>query len=155
MKPRNISARRQLDSRLMRLKEVASQPAPHRGWVRAIREALGMSTTELAARMGVGQSRISSIEQGEVEGTIKLETLRRAADALDCDLMYALVPRTTLSEAVRGQARRKATAHVRSVRHHMRLEDQAVIGSDADELEDVASELIDRRGLWTDARSAE
>lgn len=135
----------------MRLKEVASQPPPHRGWVRAIREALGMSTTEMAARLGVTQSRVSAIEHGEAQGTIKLETLRRAADALDCELIYALVPRTTLSEAVRRQALDKAAAHLRNVEHHMRLEDQAVPGSDEGELEDVVRELIDRRGLWSKA----
>lgn len=153
MTARNSTARRHLDSRFARLKEVASQPVPHRGWVRAIRDALGMSTTELAARMGVTQSRISAVEQGEVAGTIKLETLRRAAEALDCDLVYALVPRTTLSESVHRQARRKAEAHLRTVQHHMRLEGQAVTGDVEDELEDVVSALIDRRGLWSDARS--
>jgi predicted DNA-binding mobile mystery protein A len=119
--------------------------------VRAIREALGMSTTELAERLGVAQSRVSAIEHGEALGTIKLGTLRRAADALDCDLVYALVPRTTLSDAVRRQALRKAAAHLRNVQHHMRLEDQAVLGSEEDELEDVVRELIDRRGLWSKA----
>ena len=108
-----------------------------------------MSTTELAARLGVTQSRVSAIEQGEKAGTIKLDTLRRVANALDCDLLYALVPRTTLSDAVRRQAQRKAAAQLRSVQHHMRLEDQAV-ASDDDELEEVVQELIDRRGLWSD-----
>jgi len=110
-----------------------------------------MSTTELAARMGTSQSRISALEHGEVQGTVKLETLRRAAEALDCDLVYALVPRTSLAEAVRTQARRKAAAHLQQVQHHMRLEDQAVSdGDDADELDDFASRIIDRRGLWTE-----
>jgi len=108
-----------------------------------------MSTTELAARMGITQSRVSAIEHGEAQGTIKLETLRRAAEALECDLMYVLVPRTTLSDAVHRQARRKAAAHLRNVQHHMRLEDQAVLGAEEDELEDVVRELIDRRGLWS------
>lgn len=110
-----------------------------------------MSTTELAARMGVTQSRVSAIEHGEAQGTIKLETLRRVADALDCDLVYALVSRTTLSDAVRRQALRKAGAHLRNVQHHMRLEDQTVLGGQEEELEDVARELIDRRGLWSKA----
>lgn len=149
MRAANLAARRRLDARLTRIKEVTPDPPPHRGWIRAIRQALGMSTTELAARMGVTQSRVSVIEQGETRGTIKLETLRRAASALDCELVYALVPRTSLSEAVRSQARRKAAGHLRNVQHHMRLEDQAVTGTGEDELEDVARELIDRRGLWT------
>jgi predicted DNA-binding mobile mystery protein A len=154
MKAKNASARTHLDARLVAVRQVASQGAPHRGWLRAIREALGMSTTELAARMGVTQSRISALERGEVEGTIKLETLRRAAAALDCDLMYALVPRTPLSEAVRRQARRKAAAHLRTIRHHMRLEDQEVAGSNVDDLQDAVDRLIDRRGLWADTPTA-
>jgi predicted DNA-binding mobile mystery protein A len=111
-----------------------------------------MSTTELASRMGVSQSRIPEIERGEVSGSLKLDTLERAAHALDCDLVYALVPRTTLDESVRTQARRKAEARLTGIRHNMRLEDQTVGQDDTDDLvRDLTDELIDRRGLWTDA----
>jgi len=101
--------------------------------------------------MGVVQSRISSIERAEAQGTIRLSTLRRAADALDCDLVYLFVPRTTLDQAVRDQALRKAAAMLGPVAHNMRLEDQAV--EPDQQVEDLASELIDRRGLWTVARA--
>jgi predicted DNA-binding mobile mystery protein A len=145
------SARRHLDARIERLRALVGEPRPPRGWVRAIREALGMSTTELAKRMGVVQSRISSVERAEAAGTIKLDTLQRAADALDCDLVYFLVPRTTLDQSVRDQARRKAAAMLGPVAHNMRLEDQAF--DPTDQVDDLASELIDRRGLWTDSRA--
>lgn len=149
MKTLKAAARRQLDARLEALREIADFPAPHMGWVRAIRQAIGMSTTELAARMGTGQSRISVIEQGEVTGSIKIETLRRAAEALNCDVFYALVPRTTLVEAVRAQGRHKAATHLEHVGHHMRIEDQAVTANAAsEELDDLATRMIDRRGLW-------
>ena len=97
----NIQARRRLDERFRRLRPLADEPRPHKGWIRAIRDALGMSSTELAARIGVSQQRVSQIEQGELQETITLETLRRAANALDCDLVYVLEPRTSLDEAVR------------------------------------------------------
>jgi predicted DNA-binding mobile mystery protein A len=113
-----------------------------------------MSAGELAARMGVGQSTVVDIEASEAADTIKLETLHRAADALGCEVVYFLVPRSSLEEAVRGQARRKASAHLTAVAHHGRLEDQTV-DDDAtrDQLEELASRLVDRRGLWSSAAS--
>jgi predicted DNA-binding mobile mystery protein A len=150
--PNRDHARRRLDAQLQRLQPVAAEPRPPRGWIRAIREALGMSTTELAARMGISQSRIPELERGEVAGSLKLGTLERAAEALDCDLVYVLVPRTTLEASVHAQAQRQATARLAGIRHTMRLEDQEVGHDDAKDLvDDLASELVDHRGLWTTA----
>jgi predicted DNA-binding mobile mystery protein A len=101
--------------------------------------------------MGVSQPTVADLEASEMHGTIKLDTLRRAAEALDSEVVYFLVPRRTLSQIVDGQARRKASATITRVAHHGRLEDQELgtIASN-DELEAFASGLIDRRGLWTD-----
>lgn len=115
---------------------------------------MGMSGVELAARMGVGQSTITDIERSERAGAIKLETLRRAADALDCEVVYFLVPRTSLEDAVRAQARRRALHHLRRVGHHSRLEDQSVDedGTHA-QLEELTTRFVDRRGLWAGEHS--
>jgi predicted DNA-binding mobile mystery protein A len=111
-----------------------------------------MSTTELASRMNVGQSTVVDVERSEGRGTIQLDTLQRAADALDCELIYFLVPRTTLDEAVHTQARRKASRHLTSVAHDMRLEDQAVAEDDAAaQLDELTIRFIDRRGLWSES----
>lgn len=101
--------------------------------------------------MGVSQQVISDLEQSEQRDTIKLETLRRAARALDCDLVYALVPRATLDDAVRKQARQKAARHLGRVAHHSRLEDQSVdyLGT-TNLLDDLAARFVDRRGLWAE-----
>lgn len=155
MKRPAAQARRSLDARLEPLREVAHGPAPHRGWIRAIRDALGMSTADLAARMGVVQSRVSAIERAEASGSIKLDTLRRAAEALGCDLVYVLVPRMSLGDMVRAQARRKASSHLEIVGHHMRLEDQSIDEEDrVAAVEDLAERLVDRRGLWSDTTTA-
>jgi predicted DNA-binding mobile mystery protein A len=147
----SVAARQTLDPRLRRLRPLLDEARPHRGWVRAIRDALGMSGAELAARMGVGQSTIVDIETSEQHGGIKLDTLRRAADALGCELVYFLVPRSSLEEAVRKQARHKAAAHLSHVAHHSRLEDQEVSPSAASrQLDQLAEQLVDRRGLWSD-----
>ena len=147
----NVQARRRLDERFRRLRPLEDEPRPHKGWIRAIRNALGMSGTELAARIGVSQQRVSQIEHSEQLDTITLETLRRAANALDCDLVYVLEPRTSLDEAVREQAHKKAARHLAPLSHHSRLEDQALTDNDeAAQLEEFASQFIDRKGLWTE-----
>ncbi|MFV1963289.1 MAG: helix-turn-helix domain-containing protein [Acidimicrobiia bacterium] len=116
--------------------------------MRAIRDALGMSSTELAVRIGVSQQKVSQIEQGELQETITLDTRRRAANARDCDLVNALEPRTSLEEAVRDQAHKKATLHLAP---HTRLEDQAPSNEDEPaQLREFASRFIDRKGLLSE-----
>ena len=107
-----------------------------------------MSSAELAARMGTAQSTISGLEQSEVRGTIKLDTLRRAAAALDCQVVYYLAPRTSLDEVVRAQARKKASAQ---------QADEAPPSSDgngsadgSDRLDELALHYVDKKGLWAD-----
>jgi len=145
-------AREALDRRFNEIRALADIPRPHRGWIRAIRDALGMSGPELAHRMGIRAQSVSNIEQSETAGSIKLETLERAAHALGCDLAYVLVPRQSLDEMVMRQARKKAADYIAPIAHHGRLENQALSGAaSAMQLDDLASDLIDKRGLWSQA----
>ena len=151
MKNQRVVARKRLDERLSRVPDLAR---PNKGWIRALRDALGMSSADLARRMGVSQQRVPAIERGEQDMTIKLDTLMRAAAALDCELVYALVPRTSLDDMVRGQARRRASEQLRRITQHSRLEDQQPTDADlAAQIEELAADLADRRGLWHDAPS--
>ena len=151
MKSQRAVARNRLDARLAGVPDLAR---PNKGWIRALRDALGMSGADLARRMGVSQQRVPAIERGEQDMTIKLDTLMRAAHALDCKLVYALVPRTSLDDMVHDQARRRATEHVRRVTQHSRLEDQQPTDADlAEQIEELAAELAERRGLWSDAQN--
>ena len=143
--------RRQLDDRYESVRALGGLGRPNKGWIRAVRDALGMSSTELAARMGVSQQVVSEIERSERQTTARLGTLSRAAEAMDCELVYAFVPRTTLEKTVRVQARRKAVHHLAPVLHHGRLENQDVSDDETDALvEELTSWFLDRRGLWTD-----
>ena len=152
MNPDHLVARRQLDRRSIPLRGLSAWLTPHQGWIRATRDALGMSGSELAERMGVRQQSVHNLEVSERRKTIQLDTLARVADAMDCDLVYALVPRTSLEESVRSRARRKAAEHFGPIAHHSRLEDQAVGDEEAETLlDDLAERFIDRRGLWTDS----
>ncbi|MXZ30742.1 MAG: mobile mystery protein A [Acidimicrobiia bacterium] len=154
MERTQLQARRQLDDRYESVRSLGDLDRPNKGWIRAIRDALGMSGTELAARMGVSQQVVSEIERNERLATAKLETLARAAEAMDCELVYALVPRTTLEEIVRTQARRKAVRHLAHVVHHGRLEAQEVSEDElAAQVEELASWFADHRGLWIEGQT--
>ncbi len=111
-----------------------------------------MSSTELATRLRVSQQAVIDLEKSEKNDTIRLGTLQRAADALGCDLFYALVPRRSLEAEVQEQALRKATRHLNRVAHHSRLEDQSLDeASTRAELNELAASMVDHRGLWSDA----
>ena len=117
---------RHLDKRFIALRPLAKSPRPPKGWLRAIRDALGMTTAQYARRLGVSQPRIIELEQSEVSGGVTLKTLQRAAEALGCRLVYALVPDQPLEDTVRARAELIAARQSSAVEHTMRLEDQAV-----------------------------
>jgi predicted DNA-binding mobile mystery protein A len=122
-------SRARLDQRLSGLGPVERYNLPVRGWIKAIREALGMTTEQLARRLGVKQPSIVQMEQSEVKGSIQLATLRRVAAALDCTLVYAFVPKKSLEETVRSRARNFIRGRRAPVEHSMLLEDQKVQGT--------------------------
>ncbi len=109
-----------------------------------------MSGPDLAHRLGVTAQSVSDIERNEAIGSIKLETLERAADALGCDLEYVLVPKKSLHDMVEEQARRKARHHMTRIAHHGSLEGQALPRDVVEaQIEELAPGFIDKRGLWT------
>ena len=107
MKKARLAAhsRSQLDERFQELGPAKRYTPPVRGWIKALQEALGMSTAQLAKRLGISQPSLVLLEQSEAKGTIELATLRRAAQALDCTLVYAVVPNKPLETTIRDRAR--------------------------------------------------
>lgn len=147
------NARRHLDKRLKLLANADTLARPSRGWVKAIREALGMTADQLGRRMGVSRQRALELEESEGRGGVTLDSLERAAHALDCRLVYALVPRKPLNELVRERAANLARKQLRATDHSMRLEDQSVDPAEAeDQLRRLTQDLADKSGslLWED-----
>lgn len=99
---------------------------PNEGWIRTIRTSLLMPINVLSKRLGITPAGLSKLERSEANGTITLNSLRRAAEALDCELKYSLVPQSSLKEMKEQQAIKKAKDQLRSVNHSMKLEDQEV-----------------------------
>jgi predicted DNA-binding mobile mystery protein A len=145
-------ARRALDPRLAAWREFATASGagrPSGGWVQAIREALGMSAQDLADRLGVAGSTVGRLERSEQAGRIRLDTLERVAQELNCDLVYALVPRRPLEQVVDDRARELAAEEMVSLGHTMDLEAQGLSADRMRErLESMTEERKNQPGLW-------
>ena len=137
------TARKALDSKIASLPPLQKMQRPHKGWIRAVKEALGMSSKQLAARLGVSPPRITALEKSEVDETVTLASLRRAAEALDCALVYSFVPKGSFEEVLQTRARRIAAEIIGKVDHTMRLEAQN-LQSDTlnEEIENLAAQIL-------------
>jgi predicted DNA-binding mobile mystery protein A len=133
------------------VKQASVPPRPPTGWIQAIRSALGMTTRQLAAQLDISQSTLASLEKSEAEDRITLHSLRKVANALDCDLQYVLVPRSPLQKRVEKRAEAIAQHRVARILHSMRLEDQAPTKQvDKNEVSKVQRGLLDTnwKHLW-------
>lgn len=149
MDPRAL-ARKHLDRRFATVASDAFA-RPSTGWLRAIRDALGMTTRQAAQRAGIHQSTYSRFEKSEADDSITLASLRSAAEALGCTLVYAVVPNQPLDEMVRNRARLLASEQLAQIGHTMRLEDQALTKETlAAERERLAEDILrdSPRRLW-------
>jgi predicted DNA-binding mobile mystery protein A len=145
---------RQLDAALTRWRSADLPPRPPSGWIKAVRESLGMAATHLAHRLGVNTSTVTRLETSEADDTITLATLRRAAEALGCELQYALVPRQSLAAMLESRATALARRQMASVSHTMALEAQATAPEAVDtQTRALAESLLkgSRRALWRES----
>ena len=124
---------------------------PTAGWIRSIRMALGMSGKQLAERIHVRPPRITELEKAEAQGNITLKSLQRAAEAMGCEVIYALVPKGDLESILKGQAQKAAQRNLENVAHSMRLEQQGLSEKEFSRLMDglIAEWIKDPpRWLW-------
>lgn len=133
------------------LKEYAKLTTPGVGYIREIRNAISMSSYQLAQRMGVSQSTAMKLEESERNSTITLRSLERAAEAMGCRLVYAFVPETSLEALVKTQAQSRAKELANRVFQTMALEAQSTETNSQDEIvRQLAEDLLSRnkRDLW-------
>lgn len=147
----NDLKQRQLDAGLARWRSAELSARPPSGWIKAIREALGIPAAYIAKRLGVVPSTVLRLEASEADDTITLGSLRRAAEALDCELQYALVPKQTIAQTIEARATKIARERMATVAHTMALEAQATSSEAVDtQVQDMADSLLrgSRRALW-------
>jgi predicted DNA-binding mobile mystery protein A len=139
----------QLLNQILEQKEYKNRPSS--GWIKAIRTSLGMSSIQLGKRLGLNPIGILRMESRELTDDITLKSLRKIADAMECQLIYGFVPKSgTLNSIIEKQAKKKAHEIIKKVHHTMALENQAVDTFDEDEQE-LIEDLMEKpcRRLWS------
>jgi len=154
MKSKTKLMREQLEKTLRKFEPLKDSSPPAKGWIRAIRDALGMNGRQLADRLGEHRSRPKQIEKQELTGSLTLKTMRKTAESLDCIFVYGFVPRTSLEETVRIRARQVAARRLARASHLMGLEDQALKTTENKKvLSEMVDELVDTlpSNLWNES----
>lgn len=142
---------RQLSDALAKVAPLQDVRRPPAGWIRAVRTALGMPQSFVADKLGVSRGAVAQYEINEKQQSITLETMRRVAAALECEFVYALVPRKPLDQLRLDQARKVATKTVQAVSQSMALEAQALNDPQtAQRIDELAKRLLDEnpRLIW-------
>ena len=148
MKPLDNLALKQIERRLKPLKKQSENMRVRTGWIRYIRTALGMNLETLAKRSQLSVSTLSQTEKREEQGKVTMETLRKMAAAMNCEFVYAIIPRTDLRSAIKEQAQSKAARILKKADTHMTLEDQAVKSSMKERIERLSDKLIKDGDVW-------
>ena len=142
-------ARAEIDERLSVLRPIGRFAPPPKGWVRAIRDALGLTMEQYGRRLGVKRQSVMDLETSEASGAIQLKSLRAAAAALDCTLFYALVPNQGLENTVETLARRIADRELSFVEHSMALDGQGLDRTARQQrLDRYIRETLTEKRLW-------
>ena len=135
---------KQIDRALEPFAATKASPRPQKGWLRAVREATGITLRQMATRLKKSPTLVAKLEKSETEYRITLGSLRESADALGCQLVYALVPKSgSIQDLAEELARSEAAENVRAVEHSMALEDQAVRGV-PDKIEEETRRILER-----------
>jgi predicted DNA-binding mobile mystery protein A len=143
------AATRHLDRRLKDAAELRSKlTPPPKGWIRAIRESLGMTAAQLGKRMGVTQATVTELEMSEVKGTVRLDTLRRAAEAMNCTVVYAFIPNKPFGTIISDRIAHVAAELAKPTEQTMRLEDQGLSDKDRDEVVADYARSLSPRAMW-------
>ncbi len=152
MKSFNLTLK-QLDRQLMSRQQTKGWIRPKLGWIRTLRKALGMTTAQLAKKLNVNRSRVIRIEQDELENALTLRTLKEVAEALECEFVYAFVPKTSLQTTIQQQAEYVAHERIARTSHSMQLEDQGVTTDfQKQQIEELTKTLLSGtpKHLWED-----
>lgn len=143
--------REQLDKKLAKIRPILELPVPSGGWIKAIRESLGMTLNELGDKVGLSKSRISRIESAETTGEIKISTLENVAKGLGVKFVYGFVPEKDLEDMVSEQAKKIAQERLDRINHSMKLEEQGLKEEEQEKaLNDLTEQILveEPKNFW-------
>jgi len=144
-------ALQQLINRVKSARNAHTPKPPKDGWIRTIRQTLGMSGAQFAQRMGYTRNKVSILERKEASGDISINQLKELANSLDADFVYCVVPRKDPEQLIEDQAKKKATEMILKTHQNMYLESQHISNEAQEEQIRFLADEIKRAGgkaLW-------
>ena len=138
----------QIEKRLKKLRRILSDAHVSPGWVYYMRHALNLTLEKLAKRANLSKATIQQIEKREIHGRITVTTLKKIALAMDCEFIYAFVPKKELKTFLFEKAYKKAEYLIKNADVHMTLEDQQVTEDIEQRIKRLANELMARGDIW-------
>jgi len=141
-------AMKQIERRLKNLRSIAKDTNIRTGWIAYMRQAMSMTLSTLGKATGSSPATVQQIEKREKSGKVTIETMRKIAAAMECEFVYAFVPRQELGDFLQTKATAKATRIVREADVHMTLEDQQVSEDIKDRIDRIAEDLLAKGDIW-------
>jgi predicted DNA-binding mobile mystery protein A len=138
----------QIDRRLESLRQTKDKATVRGGWIKFMRQALGLTLQDLAALLSLTPANIAQAQRREVEGKVSLSTLKKMAEAMDCDLVYSFVPKKDIRTFINDKAMKKARKILTNAHLHMKLEDQKVEGNEEERVARLARKFIEKGDIW-------
>lgn len=144
----NDTAFEQINRRIESIRTLKEKTFVREGWIKYMRSALGLTLEELAKLLSVTKASVAQAERREVDGEVSLSTLKKMAEAMDCDLVYAFVPRKNMNTFIHDKAMDKARKALKIADLHMKLENQKVQGDEHERVERLAKKFLEKGDIW-------
>lgn len=138
----------QIDRRVETVRSLKEKAFVREGWIKYMRNALGLTQTKLAKLVNLNSANIVQAEKREIEGNVSIATLKKMAQAMECEFVYAFVPNKKISEIIHDKAYDKAKKSLINADLHMKLENQGVEGELHEKVERLAKKLIEKGDVW-------
>ena len=144
----NETAFSQINRRIESIRSLQDKTSVREGWIKYMRTALGLTLSELAKLASLSTATVAQAERRECDGQVTLSTLKKMAESMDCELVYAFVPKKDLKTMIHDKAFEKARKALNLADLHMKLEDQKVDGDENERIERLAKKFIDKGDIW-------
>jgi len=141
-------AMKQIERRLEKLRSISKDAHVRTGWIAYMRQAMSMTLSTLAKSAGLSPATVQQIEKREMSGRVTIETMQKIAAAMECEFVYAFVPRQEFGSFLKSKATAKATRIVHEADVHMTLEDQRVSEDIKDRIDRIAEDLLAKGDIW-------
>ncbi|MGK5088975.1 mobile mystery protein A [Bdellovibrionota bacterium FG-2] len=138
----------QVNRRLRSIRKIIPDTRIRSGWIRYLRQSLNMTLKQLADRAGLSTPTVAQAERGEAAGKITISTLKTMAQAMECEFIYAFIPKTDIDDLMKEAARKKARQLLTKADTHMTLEDQRVKQSIEERINQLADKLFQKGDVW-------